>query len=664
MTTVRVRCGCGHTYDHPPPPPVRPAEACPKCQAAATAASDPAPGPADGPFAPGTLFGDFEVLAEINRGGMGAIYKARQASLNRVVALKVILPGRAGTAAALARFQREVQAAAALSHPNIVAVFATDLTAAVPYLVMEYVPGIDLHRLVKAAGPLSPMDAVRYTLQAAEGLQHAHERGLVHRDIKPANLMVTPSPLDPGARRPTVKILDLGLARTADAGTDLTRAGEFLGTPDYVSPEQAQDAASADVRSDLFSLGGSLFYLLTGQPPVPEGNLLAKLSKLITDPPPSVRAARPDVPDGLDRVVRTLLARSPADRYQTPAALIDDLDALLAAGLPGGRPAPVTARVIPVSAPPPPSRVVTPAPGSTTVVAPAVAAAHPGGVKAVAAAGDGDTLVTAGLDGTLRVWDVRRLAEKKRVTGDVGAVAAAAVGPSGGWAVSAAVRMSPADIGVQVWDLVPLKEWTRLKGPTDNPTCLAVDGAGTRIAAGTADKEVWVWPLDPNGGKPARLRGHPAPLAAVVFLPGGDGLLTADEAGQVKQWDLKAKAGKGSFPLTVGRLRGLAFSGLKSKKLAGGGDAGLAVRGRDGAVQPLAGHFGPVRAVAFNPTGTLLASGGADGTVRVWDAAGAEVACHSGFAGPVWCLTWTADGAAVLAGGSDGTLRRWPAPVG
>ena len=673
---LRLRCDCGHSWDHPAPPPADLRDACPRCRGAVTAsvgsmeiAADP---PNAGPFRPGDTLNGYEILAEINRGGMGAIYQARQLGLNRTVVLKVILPDRAGSQAVVARFEREVQAAAKLAHPNIVTVFATDLTAPVPYLVMEYVPGIDLHRLVRQAGPLAPGDAVRYIRQAADGLQHAHEQGLVHRDIKPANLMVTPSPLDPPAtppRRPVVKILDMGLARATGGAADLTRAGEFLGTPDYVSPEQAQNAAAADIRADLFSLGGTLYFLLTGDPPISGDNLLEKLSRLLTESPPRVRDKRPELPDDLDHIVQTLLARDPADRYQTPADLLDALDDLLASGQLGGATpgGPATGRI---PLPPPSSKqlapraAATPAPGPTTVVAPAVAAAHPGGVRAVAAAGDGDTLVTAGPDATLRVWDAHRLAERRRMTGDVGAVTAAAVGPSGGWAVSTAVRMSPADVGVQVWDLVAHNELARLTGPTDNPLCVAVSGDGRRIAAGTADKEVWVWPLAAADGKPVRFRGHVAPLAAVLFLPGGDTLLTGDETGQVRQWDLRTNTGRGAMTLAVGRLHGLAFSGSKGKQVAAAGANGLVLRGRDGSLSPLAGHIGAVRAVAYNPAGTRLASAGADGTVRVWAAAdGQPVATFAGFAGAAWCVCWAADGASVFAGGADGTLRRWPAPA-
>ena len=224
----------------------------------------------------GLILSGFEIISELNRGGMGVIYKARQHGLDRIVALKVIAPSRLSSPEARRRFQQEVKASARLSHPNIVQVYHTDLEGSLPFLAMEYVPGIDLSRLVKKTGPLSPADACYYILQAAHGLQHAFEQGLVHRDIKPANLMVSPSPLDESSRKtghlPRVKVLDLGLARMVGEGDsegELTRDGIFLGTPDYVAPEQAEDARRSDIRADIYSLGSSLYYLLTGEIPFP-----------------------------------------------------------------------------------------------------------------------------------------------------------------------------------------------------------------------------------------------------------------------------------------------------------------------------------------------------------------------------------------------------------
>jgi energy-coupling factor transporter ATP-binding protein EcfA2 len=247
---------------------------------------------------------------------MGVVYKARQAGLNRVVALKVIPPTHLVVPGRRELFAREVRAAGRLDHPNIVTVYQTDLDGPLPYLAMEYVPGTDLRRLVADRGPVPVADAVEYARQAAEGLQHAHEQGLVHRDVKPSNLMVTPAPGTPGdARPPRVKVLDVGLALVA---ADLSgEDGGFLGTPDYVAPEQAGDGRRASARSDLYSLGATLYYLLTGENPFPNRTLGQKLRGQAADKPPPPSRRRPEVPPDLDAVVQLLLAPDPAGRFRT-----------------------------------------------------------------------------------------------------------------------------------------------------------------------------------------------------------------------------------------------------------------------------------------------------------------------------------------------------------
>jgi hypothetical protein len=641
--------------------------------------------PAAGQLAPGQLLAGYEILEEINRGGMGAIFKAKQLGLNRLVALKVILPDRMGSEDAVRRFKREAQAAALFSHPNIVTVYATDLDGPVPYLAMEYVNGIDLHRLVKQGGPLSVADACSYILQAAEGLQHAHEHGLVHRDIKPANLMVTPNPLtaEPG-QRPRVKILDLGLARVTgcDIRTsgDLTRAGEFLGTPDYISPEQAEDSRAADTRSDLYSLGGAFHFLLVGHAPFPEKTLIAKLKRMLTQPPPSVLPHRPDVPPEVDGIIQKLLAREPADRFQTPAELVADLEPVLHAvrmsGPPSGRltpagpisppaPAPgsdrgrVAAAVRPVTHTP----AATTATAAATVAAPGTVPAHTGGVSALAVCPTGAIVVTGGADGTLKAWHPGRLAEAHRIAGEVGLVEQVAVDPTGRWAASVAMRLNPADIGVQLWDLATGAEIRRYRGPVDNLLSVAISPDGRRLAAGSADGSAWVWPVEQSDLSVIRLRGHRGPVTAVLFLPGGaESLLTGGDDGMIRQWDLRTETGKRGLPVPVGRIRSLAFSRLADKRIAVAGSGGLVVRQRDGSFTPVGGA-GPVRAVAFSPDGQRLASAHPDGAVRVWRAAdGGAIGALTGHPAEATCVGWSADGTAVFAGGKDGTLRRWPGP--
>ncbi|MBA4188137.1 MAG: cell division protein FtsK [Planctomycetaceae bacterium] len=286
-----------------------------------------------GALIPGLVVPGFELLGELNRGGMGIVYKARQIALNRIVALKAINPDSLNAEGNRVLFACEVQATASLNHPNIVTVYHTELDGPFPYLAMEYVAGMDLQRLVRSVGPLPIEEAVEYVRQAADGLQHAHERGLIHRDIKPANVMVTPSPL-PGEGRAgkatRVKVLDLGLARVmAHDSLDDGQPTRFVGTPDFASPEQAEDSRKVDARSDVFSLGGTLYFLLTGEVPCPGKTFAEKVTQARTEPAPSPRAIRRDVPPVLDAVVRKMLARNPADRYQSAAEVEAALDDIL-----------------------------------------------------------------------------------------------------------------------------------------------------------------------------------------------------------------------------------------------------------------------------------------------------------------------------------------------
>src|SRR5262249_5628293 len=247
-------------------------------------------------------------------GGMGRVYKAEHRLMERLVALKVINRNLTDNAAAVERFRREVKTAAKLSHPNIVTAFDAEQVGDWHFLVMEYVEGHSLDRIVQARGRLPIADACDYMRQAALGLQHAWERGMVHRDIKPHNLMLTPQGL--------IKILDFGLARFLSEGkpiTALTQFGVIMGTPDYIAPEQAQDSRTADIRADLYSLGCTFFYLLTGRVPFPEGSMLQKLMAQVTQEPTPLRVLREDAPTAVIAILARLMAKDPARRYQTPA---------------------------------------------------------------------------------------------------------------------------------------------------------------------------------------------------------------------------------------------------------------------------------------------------------------------------------------------------------
>ena len=283
--------------------------------------------------AKGLTVGPYTILDRLGEGGMGMVYKARHQHMQRIVALKVIRKEKLASPDAVKRFYQEVQMAATLHHPNIVLAYDAGQAGNTHYFAMEYVDGVDLSHLVKEKGPLPVAQACDYIRQAALGLQHAHEKGLVHRDVKPSNLLVSraPSSTDVSsapttvARGDVVKLLDMGLARTQGGDTGLTKIGAVIGTPDYLAPEQAMNSKAADIRADLYSLGCSLFYLLTGKPPFTGGELTEVLLRHQMEKPVALAEYDVEAPEEVQDILDRLMAKDPKDRYQTPAELVADL---------------------------------------------------------------------------------------------------------------------------------------------------------------------------------------------------------------------------------------------------------------------------------------------------------------------------------------------------
>ncbi len=267
----------------------------------------------------GFILGKYKLLGQLGKGGMSTVYLAEHIMMRARRAIKVLPRDRVKDSTYLDRFELEARAAAKLDDPNIVRAYDIDHEGDTHYIVMEYVEGQDLHQLVKAKGYLKYDTAADYIAQVARGLDHAHEMGLVHRDIKPANCLLD--------NHGVVKLLDMGLARIIDDTASLTidNNENVLGTADYLSPEQALNSHSADARADIYGLGCTLYFLLTGHPPFPEGSISERLMKHQMETAPSISKDRPDVPPTLLHICEKMMLKDPDERYQTAGDVAERL---------------------------------------------------------------------------------------------------------------------------------------------------------------------------------------------------------------------------------------------------------------------------------------------------------------------------------------------------
>lgn len=275
---------------------------------------------------PNSRFGDYELIDELGRGGMGVVYKARHVRLKRIVALKMVLAGRFAEDSDLSRFREEALTAAALDHPGIVPIHEAGEVEGVPYFSMGFIEGASLADLIKQ-GPLPPAEAARLMRRIAAAVAYAHAQGVIHRDLKPANILLARGE---GGAKYDPKITDFGLARRLNGESHLTTTGQVLGTPSYMSPEQASgNPHSADVGADVYSLGAILFALLTGRPPFVGNNPMETLLQVLEKDPPSLCSLNAKVPRELEWICLKCLEKKAGDRYATAGELADDLDRFL-----------------------------------------------------------------------------------------------------------------------------------------------------------------------------------------------------------------------------------------------------------------------------------------------------------------------------------------------
>jgi len=623
------------------------------------------------------VLGPYILLEPLGEGGMGQVFKARHQMLERTVALKLIREERLSRdPEAVRRFQREAKAAASLSHPNIVMVYDAGTVGDTWFIAMEHIEGTDLSALVRDQGPLAVDQACDFIRQAALGLQHAHENQMVHRDIKPSNLLAAglvlnkPAPArglsaigskpaipggrtleqvrgrptrraasshGPSASAPVVKILDMGLVRmtqTDDARSNsasLTQEGSIVGTPDYIAPEQARNAHRVDIRADLYSLGGTFYYLLTGMPPFPDGSAIEKLLMHQLDEPKHITLVRPDVPAEVAAIVHKLLAKFPKDRHQTPAELAEVLGNLKT-------PAPAPARVTPTPLvvqrtdvprrEPPPH---TPVGLSRTAVDPRSE------ITPLMTPDHGDTLH--------RAPPPRQQAAPPPPAAPARAPAPP---PAAATTPNRSGNTPPPD------QLVASSVYGWANSQTPAPSLLDPAALGDRQPA----KHI------------ANLKGHAGCLMSLAFSPNRDNLASGGTDGTVRLWDFTGKKPRERACLAkhLDSVNSLAFS-ADSRVMASGSGA------VDGLVwlwdlnpevpRPitvLQGHKSPVDALGFSQDGRMVASGGDDMTVRLWDITGGQARAKATLKGhirPIKCVAFSPDGQLVASASQDYTIRVW-----